>query len=224
LEIDEGADNACESRLGHEHTIPPPPRAKLTPLGPATQIFSVPKTSRKLKPFIDHVLTFSLLDNKIWFRNYQIVEKDPLKPSGPPQTSLVEIGPRFVLTPIRIFEGSFGGPTVYENPGTLGGQCVIPYRNLLTFLSSRLTRACRIHLTSSHTSFHQARTGTKVPTKTGRHVRQGGASCAAARGTGRGRVGTGSGVCLVVQCCCRCFDRAGKWLSRAVGWAVCIFI
>ncbi|KAJ9096007.1 hypothetical protein QFC21_005371 [Naganishia friedmannii] len=81
-----------------------------------THIFSVPKTSRKLKPFIDHVLTFSLLDNKIWFRNYQIVEKDPLKPSGPPQTSLVEIGPRFVLTPIRIFEGSFGGPTVYENP------------------------------------------------------------------------------------------------------------
>ncbi|KAJ9095201.1 hypothetical protein QFC19_007656 [Naganishia cerealis] len=81
-----------------------------------THIFSVPKTSRKLKPFIDHILTFSLLDNKIWFRNYQIVEKDPLKPSGPPQTSLVEIGPRFVLTPIRIFEGSFGGPTVYENP------------------------------------------------------------------------------------------------------------
>ncbi|GHJ87890.1 hypothetical protein NliqN6_4292 [Naganishia liquefaciens] len=81
-----------------------------------THTFSVPKTSRKLKPFIDHILTFSLLDNKIWFRNFQIVEKDPLKPSGPPQTSLVEIGPRFVLTPIRIFEGSFGGPTVFENP------------------------------------------------------------------------------------------------------------
>jgi ribosome biogenesis protein BRX1 len=27
----------------------------------------------------------------------------------------VEIGPRFVLTPIRIFEGSFGGPTVFAN-------------------------------------------------------------------------------------------------------------
>jgi len=81
-----------------------------------THTFSVPKTSRRLKPFIDHVLTFSLLDNKIWFRNYQIIEKDPLQPSGPPQTSLVEIGPRFVLTPIRIFEGSFGGPTVFENP------------------------------------------------------------------------------------------------------------
>ncbi|RSH93365.1 Ribosome bioproteinsis protein brx1 [Saitozyma podzolica] len=79
-------------------------------------IFSVPRTSRRLKPFIDHILLFSILDNKIWFRNYQIIEKDPLHPSGPPQTSLVEIGPRFVLTPIRIFEGSFGGPTLFANP------------------------------------------------------------------------------------------------------------
>lgn len=50
----------------------------------------------------------------------QIVEKDPLQPNGPPQTSLVEIGPRFVLTPIRIFEGAFSGATVYSNPGQRG--------------------------------------------------------------------------------------------------------
>ena len=31
--------------------------------------------------------------------------------------SLTEIGPRFVLTPIRIFEGAFSGATVYSNPG-----------------------------------------------------------------------------------------------------------
>lgn len=31
-------------------------------------------------------------------------------------TSLVEIGPRFVLNPIRIFRGSFGGQTLYQNP------------------------------------------------------------------------------------------------------------
>ena len=53
----------------------------------------------------------------------QIVEKDPLQPNGPPQTSLVEIGPRFVLTPIRIFEGAFNGATVYSNPGESG----LPY-------------------------------------------------------------------------------------------------
>lgn len=28
---------------------------------------------------------------------------------------LLEIGPRFVLTPIIIFEGSFSGPVIYEN-------------------------------------------------------------------------------------------------------------
>lgn len=40
-----------------------------------------------------------------------------MQPNGPPQTSLIEIGPRFVLTPIRIFEGAFSGATVYSNPG-----------------------------------------------------------------------------------------------------------
>ena len=32
-------------------------------------------------------------------------------------TSLVEIGPRFVLDPVRIFRGSFGGQTLYVNEG-----------------------------------------------------------------------------------------------------------
>jgi ribosome biogenesis protein BRX1 len=81
-----------------------------------THIFGVPASARKAKPFIDHILTFSILDDKIWFRNFQILDKDPLQPSGPPQTQLIEIGPRFVLTPIRIFEGAFGGATVYSNP------------------------------------------------------------------------------------------------------------
>ncbi|THH06503.1 hypothetical protein EW145_g4049 [Phellinidium pouzarii] len=80
-----------------------------------THIFGVPPGARRSKPFIDHILTFSLLDNKIWFRNFQILEKDPLQPNGPPQTSLIEIGPRFVLTPIRIFEGAFSGATVFSN-------------------------------------------------------------------------------------------------------------
>lgn len=61
----------------------------------------------------------------------QILEKDPLQPNGPPQTTLVEIGPRFVLTPIRIFEGAFSGATVFANPGTLS--------NYVSLLSNRLT-------------------------------------------------------------------------------------
>lgn len=35
------------------------------------QIFGVPPGARRSKPFIDHVLTFSVVDNKIWFRNFQ---------------------------------------------------------------------------------------------------------------------------------------------------------
>jgi ribosome biogenesis protein BRX1 len=95
-------------------------------------IFGVPKGARKAKPFIDHVMGFTLADGKIWIRNYQINETEPSKAdsaeaapfskekrkggsSKETEVSLVEIGPRFVLTPIVIQEGSFGGPIIYEN-------------------------------------------------------------------------------------------------------------
>lgn len=95
-------------------------------------IFGVPKGARKSKPFVDHVMGFTLADGKIWIRNYQINESEPSKvksaeeetsakakpkSSGSKDTecNLVEIGPRFVLTPIVIQEGSFGGPIIYEN-------------------------------------------------------------------------------------------------------------
>ncbi|ODN03590.1 Ribosome biogenesis protein BRX1 [Orchesella cincta] len=71
------------------------------------QIFGTPYHHPKSQPFIDHVFTFTVLDNRIWFRNFQIMEEDG---------SLVEIGPRFCLNPIRIFEGSFGGKTIWSNP------------------------------------------------------------------------------------------------------------
>lgn len=63
---------------------------------------------------------------QIWVRNYQILEQQATnaleahlakKQSGQEEnTSLVEIGPRFVLNPIRIFRGSFGGQTLFQNP------------------------------------------------------------------------------------------------------------
>ncbi|KAJ1670220.1 Karyopherin transporter [Coemansia sp. RSA 25] len=84
-----------------------------------TQTFGVPKGARKSKPFFDHVFTFSVVDGRIWFRNFQIVEKDAQTGGDMAKNAkptLVEIGPRFVLNTIRIFEGSFGGPTLYENP------------------------------------------------------------------------------------------------------------
>ncbi|RPB14556.1 Brix-domain-containing protein [Morchella conica CCBAS932] len=93
-------------------------------------VFGVPKGARKSKPFIDHVLSFTIADGKIWFRNYQVSEVEApkktddtdaadkpksKKSSEQTELSLVEIGPRFVMTPIIILEGSFGGPVIYEN-------------------------------------------------------------------------------------------------------------
>ncbi|CAI0447194.1 unnamed protein product [Linum tenue] len=37
-----------------------------------TQIFGVPKEHRKSKPYHDHVFVFSIVDDHIWFRNYQV--------------------------------------------------------------------------------------------------------------------------------------------------------
>lgn len=102
-----------------------------------THIFGVPQGARKSKPFIDHVMGFTVADGKIWVRNYQIneVEKTGTTAAGEDDEEaekaskkkafggrsketdikLVEIGPRFVCTPIIIQEGSFGGPIIYEN-------------------------------------------------------------------------------------------------------------
>ncbi|CAG8549118.1 3359_t:CDS:2 [Ambispora gerdemannii] len=81
------------------------------------QIFGVPRGARRAKPFIDHVISFSIADDRIWFRNYQVVEKDPTEfDKKQKDITLVEIGPRFVLNVIRIFEGSFNGATIFANP------------------------------------------------------------------------------------------------------------
>ncbi|KAH7149761.1 Brix domain-containing protein [Dactylonectria estremocensis] len=90
--------------------------------------FGVPEGARKSKPFIDHVMGFSFADGKIWVRNYQVNEVESSKTdeeegksresrrgTKDSEINLVEIGPRFVLTPIVIQEGSFGGPIIYEN-------------------------------------------------------------------------------------------------------------
>ena len=80
---------------------------------------------------------FSIADGKIWIRCFQISESEISKGDEAlkvnengtergsskrssrredgTKISLVEIGPRFVLTPIVILEGSFGGPVIYEN-------------------------------------------------------------------------------------------------------------
>merc|ERR1712098_733769 len=70
------------------------------------QVFGVPNHHPKSQPFFDHVYTFTVVDGKVWFRNFQILEE-----TG----SMAEIGPKMVLNPIKIFEGSFCGQTLWEN-------------------------------------------------------------------------------------------------------------
>ena len=70
------------------------------------QIFGVPNKHPKSQPFFDHVFTFSVVDNKIWFRNFQIIDE-----TG----AMAEIGPRFVLNTIKVFEGGFSGATLWSN-------------------------------------------------------------------------------------------------------------
>ncbi|ERF69259.1 hypothetical protein EPUS_09076 [Endocarpon pusillum Z07020] len=82
-------------------------------------VFCVPQRGvRGKKPFVDRITGVFGLDGKIWIRVYEIREVGKESEGGDRSStdvSLVEIGPRFVLTPIVILEGSFGGPVIYDN-------------------------------------------------------------------------------------------------------------
>jgi len=83
-----------------------------------THTFGSPKNHPKTKPFYDHMMCFYNVNNQIFFRNYQILnelkekfcDKDDLD-----KLQLAEIGPRFSLNLMRIFEGIAGGKTLYQN-------------------------------------------------------------------------------------------------------------
>ncbi|MCJ1280231.1 Ribosome biogenesis protein brx1 [Puttea exsequens] len=117
-----------------------------------THIFGVPPGARRAKPFVDHVMGFTVADGRVWVRVWEIKERaatdrEAATTTGTTNTTtttsttaaaaaasankksgkggkgdiahtalnLTELGPRFVLTPIVILEGSFGGPVIYEN-------------------------------------------------------------------------------------------------------------
>jgi ribosome biogenesis protein BRX1 len=81
-------------------------------------VFNTPSGHRRgdRHAFFDHALNFSLLDGKIWVRQYQLCDGgQETKGDAADGLSLSEIGPRFVLNPIKIFGGSFRGKSVWEN-------------------------------------------------------------------------------------------------------------
>eukprot|EP01013_Petalomonas_cantuscygni_P040406 TRINITY_DN72348_c0_g1_i1.p1 TRINITY_DN72348_c0_g1~~TRINITY_DN72348_c0_g1_i1.p1 ORF type:complete len:451 (-),score=90.10 TRINITY_DN72348_c0_g1_i1:8-1360(-) len=92
--------------------------------------FGTPRGAPKTRPFVDRVMAFYYVDGKIFVRHYQISEEAPKKQAPADaaaiaagievtdkraELSLVEIGPRFALTPIKIFSGVNGGPLLWHN-------------------------------------------------------------------------------------------------------------
>jgi ribosome biogenesis protein BRX1 len=77
-------------------------------------VFGTPKDHRKTRPFVDRVMHFGWADDRVWIRNYQIKEGASAEESVE-GLSLEEIGPRLVMHPIRILEGSFVGQTSWKN-------------------------------------------------------------------------------------------------------------
>jgi ribosome biogenesis protein BRX1 len=84
-----------------------------------TQLFAAPAGHRRTKPFVDHVVAFYAVDQRIWVRHYQIVDAalDDKQVDKNTESAVVEIGPRLVLTPIKVFGGAFAGATLWENEG-----------------------------------------------------------------------------------------------------------
>lgn len=100
-----------------------------------TVLFSTPRGAPRSRPFVDHIICFFHLNGNIFFRHYQIAEQSAAKHApldataitkGIPEASLkrishdlLEIGPRFTLTPIRIFSGPASGETLWANESYL---------------------------------------------------------------------------------------------------------
>jgi len=94
------------------------------------QAFVTPKGHRRAKPFLDHVLCFFWLQGRVWVRNYQAQWPQgkgraglPGMPQAPPP-QLLEVGPRMVLHPIRVFAGAFRGAVLWSNPDYVSPNAV----------------------------------------------------------------------------------------------------
>ncbi|CAI5446313.1 unnamed protein product [Caenorhabditis angaria] len=80
------------------------------------QTLGTPNHHPRSQPFVDHVFNFSVGENdRIWFRNFQIVDES---------LQLQEIGPRMVLELVRLFSGSFEGSVLYDNPNYVSPNVV----------------------------------------------------------------------------------------------------
>lgn len=73
--------------------------------------FNIPKNHPKSQPFFDKVFSFNFNNEAIHFRNYQIA-KNSVRNAD---VEFIEIGPRFQLEIVKIFDDFFGGKVIYYN-------------------------------------------------------------------------------------------------------------
>ncbi|VWU50531.1 ribosome biogenesis protein BRX1 homolog, putative [Hepatocystis sp. ex Piliocolobus tephrosceles] len=78
-------------------------------------VFGIPRYHPLSKPFYDHCYSFFYINNLIYFRHYQIIPITLADSNNVNKQKLVEIGPRFTLNIIKIFEKCFTGKVLYEN-------------------------------------------------------------------------------------------------------------
>eukprot|EP00359_Climacostomum_virens_P002870 CAMPEP_0204911662 /NCGR_PEP_ID=MMETSP1397-20131031/9968_1 /ASSEMBLY_ACC=CAM_ASM_000891 /TAXON_ID=49980 /ORGANISM="Climacostomum Climacostomum virens, Strain Stock W-24" /LENGTH=221 /DNA_ID=CAMNT_0052082303 /DNA_START=47 /DNA_END=709 /DNA_ORIENTATION=- len=72
------------------------------------QTFATPRYHPKSKAFHDHSIHFAVADGKIWVRHYEIVKQ-------PDDVALIEIGPRFVMTPVKMLGGIMSGKSFFTD-------------------------------------------------------------------------------------------------------------
>lgn len=91
-----------------------------------SQAFVAPNGHNRTKPFVDHIISFYVLDCRIWIRHYQIVDAalNEKTMNKDVESTIVEIGPRLVLTPIKCFSGSFNGAVLWENQSFISPNAV----------------------------------------------------------------------------------------------------
>eukprot|EP00792_Barthelona_sp_PAP020_P008588 TRINITY_DN322_c0_g1_i1.p1 TRINITY_DN322_c0_g1~~TRINITY_DN322_c0_g1_i1.p1 ORF type:complete len:130 (+),score=21.64 TRINITY_DN322_c0_g1_i1:231-620(+) len=83
--------------------------------GLLTHAFGIPDRHRKVKSFIDHIMSFYVIDDLIYIRFYQIMDLE-INPhlQDIEKSELTEIGPRCCLKPLQIFAGSFFGSVLWD--------------------------------------------------------------------------------------------------------------
>merc|ERR1719265_272175 len=80
------------------------------------KVFAPPRAHRNVKPYFDHVLSFSLVEHQILIRNYQVISPSAPNKRIVKKLCLNEVGPRLCLGMLKIFTGSFAGSIIYANP------------------------------------------------------------------------------------------------------------